>query len=157
MNRFATALTALALLSYGSAVAQASESSEDDVLLSGTIEAAEGLIFPSNDASVSYDEEAQVITVRFKTPDSYKVDYSNFWQRWRDNQWVTLQEFKKASLPVRQVVVITDYVDGSADVKAATSAQHVDQYAKNASDELWLRTTTMHQRSSGTDEWEKIE
>lgn len=132
--------------------------SSDDALLAGTIEAAEELVFPPYDASVTYDPTSKVVTVRFTTPASYKIDYANFWLRWRDNQWTVLQQFKEASIPVDKVVVITNYHDQAAsEVRAETSAESIDRYARSTSDELWLRTTTMHQRVKGEVEWSKIE
>lgn len=68
----------------------------DEVLLKGTIEIAESLVFPSDNLKITYNKSTKEVNIKFKTPSSYKVNFSDFYLRWRDNQWVALQEFKKA-------------------------------------------------------------
>lgn len=128
----------------------------NQVLLKGTIEACESLIFPSADAKVNYDNETKEVYVVFTTPASYKINYGDFYLRWRDNQWVVLQEFKKAKIKVNQITVETNHHDMSGQVKVTHLPADVDKYAKLPSDDMWLRTGTMYQKSKGSDKWEKV-
>ena len=129
----------------------------DEALLKGTIEAAKSLVFPPHDVKVSYNKDTKAVYVKFRTPSSYKVNFADFYLRWRDNQWVVLQEFKKAEIPVNKVTVETNYQDMSGQLKFIHSAEHVDKYAKNPSDELWIRTGNAYQKAKGSDKWEKVE
>ena len=129
----------------------------DEILLKGTIEAAESLVFPPNDVKVTYNVDTKEVYVKFKTPSSYKINYSDFYLRWRDNQWVVLQEFKRAEISVKKVTVETNHHDMSGHMKFIHSAEHIDKYAKKPSDEMWLRTGEIYQRSKGSEKWEKVE
>jgi len=134
-----------------------SASQIDEVLLKGTIEAAESLVFPPNDVRIIYNKNTKEVYVKFKTPSSYKVNYSDFYLRWRDNQRIVLQEFKKAKIPVSKVIVETNYHDMSGQLRITHLAEHIDKYSKKANDELWLRTGEMYQKAKGSDKWEKVE
>ena len=129
----------------------------DEILLKGTIEVAESLVFPSNDVKITFNKNTKEVYVKFKTPSSYKVNYSDFYLRWRNNQWIALQEFKKAKIPVSTVIVETNHHDMSGHMKFTHSAEHVDKYAKRPSDEMWLRTGEIYQKSKDSDKWEKVE
>ena len=129
----------------------------DKVLLNRSIEASESLVFPQNDVEVVYDEETKEVYVKFTTPASYKVNYADFYSRWRDNQWVVLQEFQKAEIPVEKVTVETNYPDMSGVLKISNSAEHIDEYAKSSNDDLWLRTATCYQKSKDSNEWKKLD
>jgi len=128
----------------------------DEVLLKGTIEVAESLVFPPNDVKITYNKSTKEVYVKFKTLSSYKVNFSDFYLRWRDNQWIVLQEFKKAKIPVSTVTVETNHYDMSGHMKFIHSAEHIDKYAKRSSDEMWLRTGEIYQKSKGSDKWEKV-
>lgn len=130
----------------------------DPVLLKGTIEAAKALVFSPNpnEVKLTYDKNTKGVYVKFKTSSIYKVNFSDFYLRWRDNQWVVLQEFKKAKIPVSKITVETNHHDMSGYMKFVHLAEHVDKYAKRPSDELWLRTGTAYQREKETDKWEIV-
>jgi len=129
----------------------------DKILLDTSIESAESLVFPNNDAEVVYNEEIKEVYIKFTTPASYRVNYVDFYSRWRDNQWVVLQEFKKAKIPVEKVTVETNYPDMSGVLKISNSAEHIDEYAKSSNDDLWLRTATCYQKSKDSNEWKKLD
>lgn len=129
----------------------------DRVLLAGTIKAAESLVFPSNKAKVSYNASAQHAHVSFTTPANYKRNLGDFFQRWRDNQWVVLQEFKRSNIRVKNVTVETNYVDGSGILRITHHAKHIDEYAKLPDDDLWLRTAESYQKRKGSIEWERVD
>lgn len=126
----------------------------DEILVKGTINTAKSLIFPPNE--VKYDRKSKTVHVSFTTPKSYKENLADYYLRWRDNQWVVLQEFKKSGILVARVVVQTNYTDGSGILRFVHSAAHVDKYAKLANDDLWLKTATMHQRTKGSTKWEEV-
>jgi len=128
----------------------------DETLLKGTIEAAESLVFPPNDVKITYNKNTKEVYIKFKTHSSYKVNYSDFYSRWRDNQWVVLQEFKRAKIPVNKVTVETNYHDKSGQLRVSHLAKHIDKYAKRASDDLWLRTGEMYQKGTRSEKWEKV-
>ncbi len=128
----------------------------NEVLLKGTIEASRSLVAPSTDATVTYNQETKELYVKFTTPSWYKVNYGNFYLRWRVNQWVVLQEFIKAGIPVAKVTVETNYDDGSGQLRFTHLSEHVLKYAKLPNDDLWLRTGTGSQKSKGSDIWEKV-
>jgi len=128
----------------------------DETLLKGIIESAKSLVFPNKDVEVTYNTTTKEIYIKFKTPSWYKVNYSDFYLRWRDNQWVVLQEFKKANIPVNKVTVETNYVDMSGQLKFIHLAKHVDKYAKLPNDDLWLKTGEVYQKGKNSDKWEKI-
>ena len=128
----------------------------DQVLLQGTIEAAESLVVPAEDVKVSYDAKTKTIHISFTTPPTYPVNYANYYLRWRDNQWVVLQTFKKANIPVDRVTVVTNYVDGSGLMRVTHLATHVDKYAKQPNDDLWLRTGISYQKLKESSNWEKV-
>ena len=128
----------------------------DKVLLDSSIEAAELLVYPNNDAEVFYDEKTKEVYVKFTTPASYRVNYADFYSRWRDNQWAVLQEFKKAQILVAKVTVETNYPDMSAVLRIANSAEHIDDYAKSGYDDAWLRTASCYQKKAGSNEWKKL-
>ena len=129
----------------------------DSVLLDRSVETVESLIYPRNNVEVVYDERTKEVYVKFTTPASYRVDYTDFYSRWRDNQWVVLQEFKKAEIPVEKVTVETNYPDMSGVLKITNSAKHIDEYAKLSNDDLWLRTATCYQKYKDSNEWKKLD
>lgn len=129
----------------------------DEVLLKGTIEAAESLVSPPYYVRISFNKATKEIYVKFKTPSSHKINYGDFWGRWRDNQWAVLQEFKKSKIPVSKITIETNYRDMSAQVKFIHLASHVDKYAKLSTDDLWLKTASVYQKSKKSNIWEKIE
>ena len=129
----------------------------DEALLKGTIKAAEALVFPPNAVKIAFNKNTKEIYVKFKTPTSYKLNFSDFYLRWRDNQWIVLQEFKKAKIQVNMVTVETNHHDMSGHMKFTHSAEHADKYAKKPSDDMWLRTGEIYQRSKDSDKWEKVE
>ncbi len=146
-------VVSILIISYGTlGVAE-----QDLILLNGTIEAAKSLVFPNYDVQITYDKNTSVVYVKFRTPASYKVNYSNFYERWSDNQWVVLQEFKRAEIPVSKVTVETNHNDMSGLLKMTTSAKHIDKYAKRASDDLWLRTSVSYQKAKGSKVWKKLD
>ena len=128
----------------------------DEVLLKGTIEAAESLVSPPHDVRISFNKDTKEIYVKFKTPSSYKINYADFWGRWRDNQWIVLQEFKRSKISVSKITVETNYRDMSAQVKFIHLANHVDKYAKSSTDDLWLKTASVYQKSKKSNLWEKL-
>ncbi|MCD4652761.1 toll/interleukin-1 receptor domain-containing protein [bacterium] len=129
----------------------------DEVLLQGTINSSKSLVFPNNNAAISYDQESQEIYVSFTTPRSYKVNSANFYLRWRDNQWVVLQEFNKSSIKVSKITVETNHHDGSGLLKISHAALHVDKFAKLANDDRWLKTATSFQKTSDSNDWKKLD
>lgn len=129
----------------------------DNVLLNGTISAAKSLVFPGNDVNVNYDENKRLIHVKFVLPISKNINYANMWLPWRDNQWVVLQEFKKADIMVNYVAVETNYLDGSGLVRITHQSKHVDKYAKLPNNDLWLRTGEFYQKGKNETKWSKID
>jgi len=129
----------------------------DEVLLKGTIETAESRVSPPYNVRISYNKDSKAVYVKFKTPSSYKINFADFYRRWRDNQWIVLQEFKKAEIPVNKVTIETNHHDMSGQMKFVHLAEHVDKYAKKPSDELWIRTGTAYQKAKGSDKWEKVD
>jgi len=124
-------------------------------LIQGTIESAESLVFPHKNVKVSYNGQDRSVYVKFTTPRDYKVVWADYWLRWRDNQWVVLQEFKQADISVSKITVETNHHDGSAQVRVITEAKFVDKYAKKADPELWRRVTTIYQKGKDL-KWTKI-
>ena len=55
------------------------------------------------------------------------------------------------------VTVETNHHDMSGHMKFTHSAEHADKYAKKPSDDMWLRTGEIYQRSKDSDKWEKVE
>ena len=129
----------------------------DDVLLAGTIRAAQELVFPPQDVKISYDKKTRSLYVKFTTPKTYKRDYTHFYERWRDNQLTVLEEFKRSAIPVKYVVVTTNFLDGSGFLRFRHLAVHVEKYASLLNNELWLKTGTLHLRSKGSRTWKKME
>ena len=129
----------------------------DEVLLAGTIRAAQGLVFPHQDVKISYDKKTLSLYVKFTTPKTYKRDYAHFYERWRDNQLTVLEEFKRSAIPVKYVVVTTNFLDGSGFLRFRHLAVHVEKYASLLSNDLWLKTGTLHLRSKGSRKWKKME
>jgi hypothetical protein len=151
-------LTLLVLLALTLGIrATAKSKPVDDILVAGTIKAAKGLVYPNQDVKITYSKKVRSVHVRFTTPKSYKVKYADFYLRWRDNQWVVLQEFKKAGISVVRVTVDTNFHDGSAVLRAVHSATHVDRYAKRPNDDMWLRTGTLYSRSKDSTKWVKLD
>ncbi len=132
---------------------------DDDILIHGTISYVTDLIVPPYDVKITYDKKTRSVYVKFRTPVpyKYKYDYSDVWDRWRFNQWIVLQEFKKAKIPVSEVTVETNHDDGSGIMKITHSAEHIEKYAKLADENLWLRTGTFYQKEIGSDKWERID
>ena len=129
----------------------------DEVLLAGTIRAAQGLVFPHQDVKISYDNKTRSLYVKFTTPKTYKRDYAHFYERWRDNQLTVLEEFKRSGIPVKYVVVTTNFLDGSGVLQFRHLAVHVEKYAARLSNDMWLKTGTLHLRSKGSKKWKKME
>jgi hypothetical protein len=129
----------------------------DSILLKGTIEAAEALVYPHSEVNINYDVSNHAIHVTFFTPKTYKVNFGDYYQRWRHNQWTVYREFRKAlEIPVKVVTVETNFEDGSAILKITHLAEHVEKYANSASDELWVRTGEFLMKESGSNEWVPI-
>ncbi len=128
----------------------------DEVLLKGTIEVARRGLYPQSNANVTYDKESQRVRVTFSTPQSYNVNYGDFYGRWRHNQWAVLQEFEKAAIPVSSITVETNFVDGSAVLRVTHKSDHIAKYANSASDEIWLRTGEMLMKSKGSNKWDLV-
>lgn len=126
----------------------------DSILLKGTIEASAALVYPHSEVSINYDAINHAIHVKFFTPKTYKVNFGDYYQRWRHNQWTVYQEFRKAlEIPVKSVTVETNFEDGSAILKITHLAEHVEKYANSTSDELWVRTGEFLMKKSGSNEW----
>lgn len=138
---------------------ETTEPINDDVLIKGTIAYAKDLVVPPYDVQISYDKDKKSVYIKFKTPLPYKLkdDFSDIHDRWRNNQWVVLQEFKKAHIPVANVTVETNLHDMSGIMKVTHSAEHIDKYEKLADDNMWLRTATIYIREIGSDKWERID
>ncbi len=156
VNKICPTLLVLLALTLGIR-ATAKSKPVDETLLAGTIKAAQDLVYPNQAVKITYNQKARSVHIRFTTLRSYKVNYADFYLRWRDNQWVVLQEFKKAKIPVNRVTVQTNYRDGSAVLRVTHAAAHVDKYAKLPSDDLWLRTGTSYSRKKVSTKWEKVE
>jgi len=129
----------------------------DQVLLDGTIERVKSLVGPGYDVHVSYNKKKRLVYVKFRAPTPKKINYARIWETWRDNQWVALQMFKKANIPVDYVTVETNYPDGSAIVRVTHLAKHIDKYGKRFNDDLWHRTGKFYQKTKGDTEWHKID
>ena len=125
-------------------------------LIGETIKSAEALVLLSSDAKVSYKASTKHVKIAFTTPSDYKRDFSDFFHRWRHNQWVVLQEFKRSKIPVRTVTIETNYVDSGTIMRHTHSAAHVDKYAKLPSDDLWLKAAKSYQRNTGSEKWKKL-
>lgn len=132
---------------------------DDDILINGTISYIKDLIVPPYDVKITFDKKTRYVYVKFRTPVPYKLksDFSDFWDRWRFNQWIVLQEFKKAKIPVNEVAIETNHYDGSGLLKVTHLAEHIDKYAKLPDENLWLRTATVYQKDTDSNEWYKIE
>ncbi len=128
----------------------------DDPVLAGTIKASEALVFPHNDVNITYDKSKREVYIKFTTPSSYKVNYSDFYLRWRDNQWVVLKEFGKARIPVDIVTVETNHDDMSGQMKITSKSEYIAKYAKLPNDEMWLRTASAYQKDKGSDKWVSV-
>lgn len=138
---------------------EATEPINDDILIKGTIAYTKDLVVPPYDVKITYDKKTRSVYVKFRSPVPYKLkyDFSDIWDRWRFNQWIVLQEFKKAEIPVSEVTIETNHHDGSGLLKVTNLAEHIDKYAKLPDENLWLRTATVYQKDKDSNEWYKIE
>ena len=131
-------------------------SSISENILRGTISSATSLIFPGLNALVEYDKVTRTVYVKFTQSKYSKIDYSDFWLPWRDNQWVVLQEFKTSSIDTEFVIVESNLRDGSGDVRIVTASPDVDRFGKNPNDNLWIKSSSFYLRKKNSVTWEKI-
>jgi len=135
-----------------------SEATEfNQALLERTISGAKTFMSPSDDASVSYDVETEHLFISFTTPGNYSQSEEDYYERWRHNQWVFLQEFRLSRIPVKWVTIDTNLVDGEGFLRYTHKALHVDKYADLYSDSLWLRTGKASKKKPGSDKWEALD
>lgn len=125
-----------------------------NILLDTTLKQAALLVFPRIGVEVTYNEEIQEANVKFLTPNTYEVDLTNIYGRWRDNQWAVLQAFKNSNIAVQNVAVETNFIDTEGFMKFVHIADHVDEYATMVDDEAWLDTATIYERANESEEWE---
>lgn len=127
----------------------------DEALLKRTLDTVTSLIFPPHDVDVFYHKDSNVVYIKFKTPFTY--NYGNFYERFRNNQWVALQAFKKANIHVEKITVETNHHDNSGILRITNMAEHVDKYAKLPNDDLWLKTAAAYQKGKGDNNWVRID
>ncbi len=102
----------------------------------------------------------KLVYIKFRTPSLYRLraDFDDIWDRWRNNQWVVLHEFRKAKISVDVITVEINHHDMSGLVRVTHNAEHIDKYATLADDNLWLRKATVYQNNiQGTGEWVKVD
>ena len=129
----------------------------NQALLERTIAGAKSFMSPSDDASASYDPETKHLYISFTTPPDYKTSQADYYERWRHNQWVFLQEFRLSKIPVKSVTIETNLVDSEGSLRYTHKAVHVDKYADLHSDGLWLRTGKAFKKKPGSDKWEALD
>jgi anti-sigma-K factor RskA len=113
-------------------------------------------IKPNIDPCVEYDPKKRRVTARFKTPAEFNVRYHDLWKRWRDNQTAVLREFIDRDISVKEVVMITNYKDGSGLVKAVTSDESVLLYAKDGYADQWLDNSRLYQKKPKEKNWKSM-
>ena len=117
---------------------------------------ANARVGPAVGREVSFDTGTRTLTVEFTTPSDFEVDFTDFWLRWRRNQWVAWKTFDDAGVPVDVVVVETNHTDGSGRVRVRSSAAVVERLAMQASDAAWRAQSEFSQWVTGSSGWEPV-
>lgn len=132
--------------------------SEREDLIKAAKEEIEDLRLPyTGNYTITYEQENKSVTIVFETLPEFKVNYNLYYMRWWDAQFIALDCFKKRDIPVGNVSVITNFVDGSGPMKATTKASYIRKYA-NATHGMgkWLDLTDSFLWDEGTKEWNPL-
>lgn len=129
----------------------------DPMNLERTIKAATALVTPTENASVSYNETKEQVSISFTTSPDYQEATADAYRRWRINQWSVLQEFMLSRIPVKFISVETNRTEDGTLVRYTHSKRHADKYGDIHGNKLWLRTGRVMEKSAGSDTWEKAE
>lgn len=146
----------LALLVAGCVTEAAATGPADPDRLGQALFAANAQVVPAVGRRVTYDTGARTIRIVFTTPADFRIDYQDFWWRWRRNQAAVLAVFDQAEIAVEAVAVETNHTDGSGRVRVVSSPDVVRRHAARAA-QAWLQSSEMFQQRAGTAEWEPVQ
>ena len=131
---------------------------EREALIKAAKEEIEDLRLPyTGNYDITYEQENKSVLVVFETLPEFKVNYSLFYMRWWDAQFIALDCFQRRDIPVESISVITNFVGGSRLMKATTKASYIKKYA-NATHEMgkWLDLTDSFLWNEETKEWDPV-
>lgn len=131
---------------------------EREALIKAAKEEIEDLALPYTDNyEITYEQEKKSVIVVFETLPKFKVNYSLFYMRWWDAQFIALDCFQRRDILVDSVSVITNFVDRSGLMKATTKAPYITKYA-NATHGMgkWLDLTDSFLWDEEAKDWNPV-
>lgn len=139
------------------AVIPSAVATEREDLIRAATQEIESLAMPyTHFYQVEYDPSRRLVMVKFKTGNSFKWNYNQFYLLWWDCQFITLNAFAKRDLKVDKVGVITNFEDGGLFLMV-TQSPYIQKYA-NAVHGMgkWLDLTDGYTWDEASQEWSPV-
>jgi len=136
-------------------------SQQRDYKLSRTISSiTKSFPVPATNMKVTYDKIKKEVFVVFDTPISKTPNggFNKLWAPWKLTQLLALREFEKAKIPIKSIIVKTNFHDGSGRCRIINNSNDIKRYANSDSEEeAWHKSGHAWMKTRGSISWEKLD